>query len=270
MQALYTRDGEFFVPGEATGSPWSARGQHGGPPSGLIARAVEEWNTDPELVPVRLSLDLFRQIPMAPLAVRLKPVRRGRRLVVLRLSLFGGDREVCRASALLLRRSDTPSTELPVNEQPPPGPDGLASEPLLTAERRAQTPPGFHTRVEVRSVSSESGLPAAWIRMPMPLVEGEETTALQRAVALSDFGNALAARAGLRDDRSIGFINTDLGLYLSRPPEDEWVLLEVLRVSERQGIGVVEVAESDRRGRFALCCQARLAQSLYFLGPDDS
>lgn len=270
MKALYSREGEFFVPSEAAGSPWSARGQHGGPPCGLLARAVEEWNADPELVPVRLSVDLFRQVPMAPLAIRLEPVRQGRRLVVLRLALFGNDREICRASALLLRRSETADLELTATgDDGPAGPAGLQTGTLMPADREGKTPPGFHTHVEVRWAHVEGEPPAAWIRMPMPLVEGEETTPLQRVAALSDFGNALASTARPPSGRT-GFINTDMSLYLSRLPRGEWIGLQVRRISERLGVGLVEVAEYDQKGRFAHLCQARLAQSLYSLAAGDS
>jgi len=269
VKALYTRDREFFVPSEAAGSPWSARGQHGGPPCGLLARAVEEWNADSELVPVRLTVDLFRQVPMSPLAIRLEPARQGRRLVLLRLALFGDDREICRATALLLRRSEMADVELTATgADRPPGPDGLATSSLVPVERRGETPPGFHTHVEVRWAYDRGGLPAAWIRMPMPLVEGEETTPLQRVATLSDFGNALAS-ADRPPSGGTGFINTDMSLYLSRFPRGEWIGLQVRRISEHQGVGLVEVAEYDLDGRFAHLCQARLAQSFYRIGGGD-
>ena len=66
--ACYELDerGERFVPTALAGSPWAEGFQHGGPVCGLLARAFEEQFGSKGLLPVRLSVDLFRSVPMQP------------------------------------------------------------------------------------------------------------------------------------------------------------------------------------------------------------
>ena len=54
-------------------------------------------------------------------------------------------------------------------------------------------------------------------------------------------------------------INADTTLYLSRPPEGEWLCLQAEHIADRQGIGVAEVVQHDHRGRYGRSLQARLA-----------
>ncbi len=210
-----------------------------------------------ELQPVRLSVDLFRAVPMKPLAPRVEVVRRGRRLVVIDVALLAEQRVVARASVLFLRTSQLEAYD--PESSVPKGPDGLATVPMISETLRTRMPPGFHFEVEVRWVES-SDRPVAWIRMPMSVVAGENTSAFERAAALSDFANALGSRGRWKGQPvQVGFINTDCSLYLSRLPRGEWLGFHADRISDRDGVGTVEVALYDRDGRCGRVVQARLA-----------
>ena len=78
--ALYRREGDLFVPTPLAASPWSSGQQQGGPVLGLVAHAAESHVNDPGLRPVRLSVDLFRAVPLSPIEVQATSIRRGRRL----------------------------------------------------------------------------------------------------------------------------------------------------------------------------------------------
>lgn len=260
--ALFIPEGDRFVPTRLAGSPWGEGLVHGGPPAGLLARAIERHAGAPDMHVARLTVDLFRPVPMQPLAVRTRTLRAGTRIHVAEAALWADDVEVCRATGLLLRISPV---DVPRNEEAfavPDGPDGLATSGVAGNARPGQAPPGvrpgFHTTIEVRWVTrpEEPGPNTAWIRIPVPLVAGEAMTPLQRLAATSDFGSAFShlGRPG-----QTGFINADITLYVHRLPEGEWIGLQAERVVEPHGIGVAQALLFDPRGLVGRCVLAVLA-----------
>ncbi len=262
--AVFRRDGDRFIPTRHAASPWGSEVLHGGPPSGLLARAIEQAVSAPELQVVRLTIDLFRAVPLAPLELHAEPIRAGRRIVAMRASLLADGVEVARAHALILRRLEPPGAH-PAVPPRPRGPDGIETTSLMGGRLGGAPPPnmrtGFHTLVETRWVSGrgDEAPPTVWFRVPLPLVEGEPLTPLQRAAAVSDFGNALANVNVNGGGRSM--INTDITLYLLHPPVGEWICLQVDSSLEDGGIGVVELSQFDARGRYGRSVQARLANA---------
>jgi Thioesterase-like superfamily len=256
-EAVFERSGELFVPTPSATGPWAADRLHGGPVLGLLARAIEAA-VDPELVCARLTVDMFRPVPHAPLGVRSEIVRQGGRLMVLQASLFAEQTEMARASALFLRESDLDAA---THSQPPGGFEELPTESLMRGMRDPRVPRGFHTRVETRWVPRAAGDPLAiWFRLPMPLVAAEPASALQRAITLSDFANAVSSIAeSERQPRITPYINTDATLYFSRRPQGEWFCLRELDNEAERGISVAGVSIADQRGPFGRVLQARLA-----------
>ena len=254
-EPVFRRDGDAFVPAAVAAYPWGQEVLHGGPPSGLLARAIERANIEAggEAMQVaRYTVDLFRAVPMAPLHTTTRELRRGRRIAVIEATLHAGEVEVSRATGLLLLPS---KSEPSVDEPPPPGPDVSAAGPGFTA---MSSTTGFHSGVEVAWSRAPDGSPASWFRMPMAFVEGEETTPFVRAAALADFGNALASPETPQDPTG-GSVNTDISLHMHRPPRGEWICLRVDHLSQRDGIGIVEVVHYDEDGRYGRSVQARLA-----------
>jgi hypothetical protein len=260
-EAVFQRAGDAFIPSVHAPGPWGADKLHGGPVLGLLARAIELASPDPELVIARFTVDLFRVVPKERLQVRSEVVRRGSRLSLLQASLFVGETEVARANALLLRPSELGSTQR--SALCPVGPDGLVTESLMRGFPRdhAEFPPGFHTRVETRWVPRAASEPLAiWFRLPIPLVAGEPGTPLQRAIALSDFANAVASIAAReRDETAVPYINADSTLYLSRQPIGEWFCLQEQGCDSERGISVTQTLLCDTGGPFGRAQQARLA-----------
>jgi acyl-CoA thioesterase len=259
--AIFRLDGTRFLPEPDSCGPWGTDRMHGGPVFGLIARAVEAAAPDPALIPTRFTFDLFRAVPLVPLDVHTQIVRQSGRLCLIRVALRAGDDELVSATALLLRGSD--SNESQHDATAPKGPDGLETRSLMNDGRSA--PPssraGFHVRVETRWVPRSNGEPLAiWFRMPLPLVSGEEPTALQRAVQLSDFANAVAAIAQRdRVPSPAPFINVDATLYFTRKPSGEWFCLQEQAVEVERGISVASCALFDEQGLCGRVTQSRLA-----------
>mgnify|MGYP001560795855 CR=1 FL=1 len=264
--AIFTRDGDSYVPTRHAKSPWSPDGLHGGPTAGLLAYAIERFIDDREMQLSRLTVDLFRMVPAVPLRTKVEAVRSGRRVVGVDAAIIADGVEVVRASALLLRRSEAPvgGGVYP----PPPGPEGYASQPGISRSPRVEPPPGtplqrphllgFHTSVETRWVSAPGEQPpTTWVRIPMPFIEGEETTPMTRAAALADFGNALGNLAGA--GRDLSYINADINLNLIREPVGEWLCVQIDHRDEAAGVGLVESIWYDQRGRYSRVSQSRLA-----------
>jgi len=256
-EVVFRREGALFHPTEQATGPWGSDRLHGGPVFGLLARAVEAEANDPALMVTRMTFDLFRPVPRVALEVRTEVIRRSARLCAMQAGLWSGNTECVRASALLLRAG-----EVAAISKKPLGPEGLRTESLMRASggSDANWPPGYHTRVETRWVLRSVTEPLAiWFRLPIPLVEGELPTPLQRAAALSDFANAVASIADReRNPRPVPFINVDATLYLQRQPAGEWFALREAAVAAGGGVSVAHVELFDERGLLGHVSQARL------------
>jgi hypothetical protein len=136
----------------------------------------------------------------------------------------------------------------------------------MPREYLAQVPPGFHRSVEVRLTEDELG-PAVWATTPLDLIAGQETSPLVRAAMLSDLTFGLSGRLLLRrglvplDPRRVALINADLTLYLERPPAGEWIAMRSAAVHDDAGIGVAEVVQLDRNGRYGRSLQALVSNT---------
>jgi hypothetical protein len=228
-EPIFRREGELYRPTANAPGPWAADKLHGGPVLGLLARAIEAAAPEPELSLARLTVDMFRPVPTAPLGVRTTILRQGSRLKVLEAALLVDDVEHVRASALFLREGDV-SLEAGAALPHPEGPDGLVTESLMRGfpGRPSDFPRGFHTCAQTRWVPRTAADPLAiWFRLPVPLVDGEVDSPLVRALALSDFANAVASIAAhAREPKTPPYINADATLYLHRRPEGEWFCIK--------------------------------------------
>lgn len=263
---VYERDGGVFAPTGWAGSPWSERFQHGGPVNALFALAAEEAAEQAGLRVVRLTVDLFRPVPLAPLALNWRFVRQGRRIANLEaeLSLPDDDERISRASAVLLR----PSRELEPSwgHTPSPAPRLEAAEPVefMPKAMAENFPPGFHWSFEVRMGADEHG-PAAWITTPLDLLPGQPMSPLQRCAAVADLTFGLSGRSLLRqrivdvDAWRVPMINTDTTIYWERPPVGTWFGFRHALLTDHEGIGLAEVDLADTAGRLGRSLQAMLA-----------
>jgi acyl-CoA thioesterase len=266
--ALFRREGEAYVPSDLGGSPWTDGFLHGGPPSSLLAYGIERHVDDPGMQAVRLTFDLFRAIPRAPLHLRTETVRGGRRIHVAQASLLHDGIEVARASGLFLRRSDVTTAAPP--QSSPPGPEGYPTTVGIAHKRERDDgrPPdtfrprfaGFHTSIETRWATGYGieAPPTVWIRVPMPVIEDEPTTPVMRIAAISDFGNAIGNQALGLSGTKHSYINADITLYLHRDPDGEWLCLQGDYRAETAGVGFIDSTWFDQRGRFATVVQSRL------------
>ena len=104
-EPFYGKRAGLLVPGPLTGGPWDPNIQHGGPISGILAHLVETVPAPAPMRTVRHTVDMMRGVPLTPLRPEVEVLRSGRRIQVVRASLFSGpDLDVEMARATSLRR----------------------------------------------------------------------------------------------------------------------------------------------------------------------
>lgn len=259
-EAIYTPDGDRFVPSFLARGPWSKDAQHGGPPAALLARAAERFEDGARMQVARLTIELLRPVPLTPLTVTSRFARPGKKVQIVASSLYAGDVEVARCLALRMRREAVPlPADLPAMP-PPPGPSsGAASQPPWSKHIDYEA---FHNHgVEHRFVAGsflEPGPSTDWIRLRVPLVAGEETSPLARVAAAADFGNGVSWVLSRNDGYQ--FINPDLTIYLHRHPTGEWICLDASTSVGPEGSGLAESRLFDERGSIGRSVQSLLIE----------
>jgi hypothetical protein len=251
--AFYSVDGDRATPTELTRGPWDPNAQHAGPPSALLARAIELCEPREDMRVGRVTVEILAPVPIAPLTLSAAVVRPGRGVEMLEASLAGPEGDLVRARAWRLATADiTADWE---QDEPPPGPeDASVLEFFATGETV-----GWHTAMEIvfaRGRFLEPGPATVWMRPRVALVEGEEFTPLQRVMVAADGGNGVSAPL---DWSGFIFINTDLTVHLLRPPAGEWVCLDA--VTHVDGIGMTDTALWDERGRIGRAAQTLLVRA---------
>ena len=247
-----------FVPSELARGPWDPGAQHGGAPAALIARAVERAESAVPMDVVRLTYEFLRPVPLAPLELRTRILRDGRRVQLVEASLVAvdGDQEVARATALRIRSDAVPAPEQEP-ELPPHG--GQATSAPISMPAFEGGPTMFaRDAMEIRFATgafAEVGPSFAWFRLRVPLVAGEQPSPLQRLAAAGDFGNGIASAVSWATHV---FINPDLTLYVERLPRGDWVGLDARTRVGGGGTGVSDSTLYDEQGRVG-----RAQQGLY-------
>jgi len=253
--AFYEPDGDVIVPTELTRGPWDPGAQHAGPPAALLARAVERLEDGAEFQVGRITFEVLRSVPIAPLRAEARIVRPGRRVQFVEATLSDSEGEAMRASAWRLR---TIPVDLPAEAA---GPDRAVPGPAAGQVREffdTGQAVGYHTAMEVRFVEGafrEPGPATVWMRMRGPLVEGEEPSPLQRVLVAADAGNGVSAALDL--GRYL-FINVDLSVHLERMPAGEWVCLDAVTLAQPTGVGTADTVLLDEGGRIGRAVQTLL------------
>jgi len=256
----------FYVPaGEDTWlatshttGPWDVGAQHGGPPSALLGRAIQRCEPRDDMIIARFTCEILRAIPVGEIGVRARLARPGRSVEMLEAVATAGGREVARATAWRVRRTESPPvvpgqpepTPLPGEQPPPPsGESAPAARGWLD---------GYLSAIEWRPVRghfTEAGPATVWGRMRYPLVPDEEPGPLERVLAIADSGNGVSSAL---DIRRWQFINPELSVHLHREAVGEWICLDAQTVISTDGAGLATSVLSDRDGHIGVGAQSLL------------
>jgi Thioesterase-like superfamily len=254
--SFYVADGDRFVSTELTRGPWDPDFQHAGPPAALLGHAIEGLEDAEEFQVARITFEILRAVPIAPLRVQAEVVRPGRRVQMLEASLSDEDGEVMRARGWRLRAEPVELPELPQlpADPPPAGPD--AAQPGGFPDTGQAV--GYHSAMEYRFIDGAFTAPGpatVWMRMRGPLVGEEPPTPLQRVLTAADSGNGVSA---ILDWNQFLFINVDLTVQIERPLEGEWVCLDAITRPHSHGVGAADSVLWDERGRVGRALQTLL------------
>ena len=261
--ALFESAGEEqWVATEFARGPWDPRACHGGPVAALLARAVERADPDSTIdwQVSRLTVELTQPVPVGrDLTITTEVERPGKRVSLIAGRLTDCDTEVARVRALRIRKQAMafPPETVRTNDVVPRSPDGVATQRVTWAVGDG---PAFHTHGSEHRFTEgtweQPGPVAVWIRLRVPLVEGEAPTGVQRAAAAADFGNGVST--GLPYD-GFTFINPDLTVSLVRPPVGEWIGMRTAThygdVAVSTGAGFAESELFDLDGRIGRSVQ---------------
>jgi Thioesterase-like superfamily len=244
--------GAFYVPTSAenvytatehTAGPWDLTLQHGGPPSALLARAAEGAPESWPSTVVRMAVEILGPTPVGEVTVASHVARSGRSVELIEAELSAGGRVAVRARAWRVRVAEL---ELPALVKAPTETPPFPPAPVHPPKH---WPSGFIDAMEVRFAKGawdELGPATMWARFPIPLVDGEEPTGLQRLMTLADCGNGVSG--SLPIGRWI-FINPDLTVHLNRYPVGEWLCIDATTTADPSGFGLSASTLYDRGGQ---------------------
>jgi hypothetical protein len=235
---------------------------HGGAPSALFAHVLERYDPGPAMFVVRLTIDLLRPVPLVPLTAAARTARPGKKVQWLDVSLFAGETEVARASALRMRETDVDvASSVPLEPAPMPPPESAPSF-MLAREGEGPRDNGMWNTHELRAVSGswmEPGPASVWFRLLCPVVDEEPPSALERVAACADFGSGVGS--ALRFTKATA-INAEVTIHVHRRAEGEWVGLESGGYAHGNGVGQTETRLFDRHGPIGRAAQSMLVEPI--------
>ncbi|WP_027928808.1 thioesterase family protein [Amycolatopsis thermoflava] len=251
QQAFFTADGDELAPDPVARSWWNPAMIHGRLLGGLAARALEREQAAPGLHFSRLTVDLFRNAPLAPVRVETALVRDGRRIRVADALVHGANGLVARATAVLLRSGEQPAAPVPATpawDAPPP-------EELWEPREQGWAIWRFDEHNQPLRTGCGTGRRRAWLRESRELVAGEALSPFVRAALAADTASPLA-HAGAE---SLDFINADYTLSLSRLPLSDAIGLESSGHLSEDGIAVGHCTLHDTAGPIGFCLTTAVA-----------
>lgn len=251
-EPFFRRDGDRFIPNPVSRGPWTANSLHGRVVIGLLGREIERRHGSDEYMPARLTVDMYRLPDLSPVEVVTRIVRDGRRIKVIDAEFISGGVSMARATCQLLLRTANPEGTV---WSPPPW-DAPAPADLPPPPDEKQILGGMWTIRAISGAMGTQGPRRLWMSEVRELIEGEPWTPFARVAVGCDFASPFA-NAG---DRGLGYINSDVTLYLHRLPVSEWVGYEVVNHHATDGVAIGECVVHDEAGPIGTATVAALGQ----------
>jgi Acyl-CoA thioesterase C-terminal domain/Acyl-CoA thioesterase N-terminal domain len=251
MEPIFRVDGNSVVTSPDAAGPWDPRMQHGSAPAALVVGAAETLPTPVPMQIARVTIDLMRPVPVAPLSIETEILREGRKIQLSAVRLLADGLIVVAATVLKIKTQalalPPEIADLPIEL---PGPDQSMVEPA----NFASSP--FTRCISMRAARGRFGMigPAAiWFRVDQPLVAGSAVSQAMRAVVAADFSNGTSPAV---DFREWTFINADLTVSFARQPVGEWILLDGESWIGPDGAGLAMSRLADAYGYFGRAVQS--------------
>lgn len=251
-EPFFRRQGDLFAPTQASRGPWSPTSLHGRVVAGLLAAEIERRHGGPEFTPARFTIDMYRLPDLSAASVAVRAVRDGHRIKVVDAEYLVDGVSMARATCQLLRRSENPQSRA----WSAPNWDAPAPDAIAPPEDPRGSMGGMWNARFVSGGFGQPGPRRMWMSERRDLIEGEALTPFVRAALAADFASPFANSG----DKGLGWINSDITLYLCRVPATPWLGFEVKNHQESDGVAVAECWLYDEHGPIGSSSVAALAQ----------
>ena len=273
-QPLFCRDGDLLVPGVLAKGPWYEGSLHGSAMLAAMARAAEQHPTTVERQVVRLTVDMMRAAPMAPLRVEAHTVRSGKSTEVVDITMSSGGEVYVRGSALRIRTASIAVDDVSADASADVSADASAEgSPAAPAVDEVVAPvfthpsaesPAFHHAIDVR-VDPSTGI--VWFRLAVPIVDDEPHSSTVTIATIADWTYATPRmiREALGhvqpdEERTVFAINADTTINTHRPMSGAWVGLRTTSVTGGLGAGTSSAQIVDHLGLTGFASQSVLVR----------
>ena len=253
VDAFFAREGEAYLPQPAARGPWAAESLHGRVVIGLCGYELERTHGGPEWMPARLTVDMYRLPDFSPITAVTRVIRGGRRIKVADCELISAGKSVARGTCqFLIRGENAPGKTFSPPKWAAPPPDTLPPPPAGQFGERLW---------KMRNIRDWFGTNeahrGAWMAELRPLVAGAALTPFTRVAVAADFASPLANR----HETGLGYINTDMTIYLHRLPVGEWIGFEKINHHATDGVAIGECFLHDIEGPIGSASCAALRQA---------
>lgn len=234
---------DTFAPTLNAQGAWNAHEQHMAPVSGLLAHCLSRREHRDDLALARVTFEILGLIPALPTTITVRTVRPGRTIELVEAVAVAGGREVVRASAWRLARTDTAGVAGGLPEALPAVADGTSIDPS------GWWPGGYIASLRLRHTDDRTpGRGQAWISTDLVVVADEPVAPAAAFVCLVDTANGMNTRL---DPREWLFPNVDLSIHFYREPHGgpgHWVGFDTLVTIGEAGVGLTSTTLHDESG----------------------
>src|SRR5580704_6763220 len=188
-EPFFRRSGETYQPTPSARGPWSPTNLHGRVVAGLLAHAIEARYGEPDFMPARLTIDMYRMPDLSAAEVKLTPIREGNRIKVIDAEYVMGGVSMARATCVFLRKTENPegavwsppNWDAPKPDDIPPPADARQAMGGMWAVRRI-----------VGDFGVFGGEKRLWMSEVRELVEGEAISPFVSVALAADFASPFA------------------------------------------------------------------------------
>jgi hypothetical protein len=251
-EPFFIRDGESCQPTPSSKGPWDPKSLHGRVVVGLLAHEIERLHGGPDYVPARLTVDMYRLPDLSPTSVATRLIRDGKRIKVIEAEFFSAGVSMARATCQMLLKTHTP----PGNVWRPPAWSVPLPEDIAPPRDARAGMGGMWAMRPISGAFGAFGQKRTWMSEVRELIGGEALSPFVRVALAADFASPFANSG----DQGLGYINSDVTLYLHRLPRAEWIGFEVVNHQATDGIAIGECFVYDREGPIGAASVCALAQ----------
>lgn len=262
---------EYFQPTPATKSVWAGTIQHGGPPMGLLTRAMGRLDTPAPQHFSRITTEILGAVGLGVNRVRSRVLRPGKQISLVGAELQvqqpdGSFRAAARATGWRLRAADTSPIANPMVAPLSQGPTEIETTLGIggAGDAGGQTiewgTDGFIGSIYTGITNGRLGnTPAVWLRPAIDLVAGETMSDLESIFTVIDVANGVGSQL---NPAEWTWMNTDTTVHLATVPTGPWVGIDAQMAAGADGFGATYADLFDQSGFIGRSAQTVLLNSV--------